>query len=278
MSLLVLCTLVRSSGFVMSCFTMTFGAFSNLTALGILAKSHIRFRRQAKAPFLLLLVDLRGHVIPGAFAVYLRTGRSQKHKATARATEPAEAFCQIFGASVVFFGLCPLLLGRAMAVARCAGITRPLLPAAAITVTRVRLVVLLVSSLAVLPLLDIGTYTSQFPGTRRFLPTRGPRSAADTDLALASSRLGLTALVLSLLCNILSGLTLLQARVSSESLKPKSAARRNRHTCSISSSSTSSEMMAQLAVVTVISCVCWSLFLVVYMPDNYYYYNRVGKQ
>uniref|UniRef100_A0A667XEC8 Thromboxane A2 receptor n=1 Tax=Myripristis murdjan TaxID=586833 RepID=A0A667XEC8_9TELE len=245
----------KPSGLGMSCFTMTFGAISNLTGLGILAKSRVRFRRQAKAPFLLLagtllLADLGGHVIPGAFAMYMHMDHSQRHKKTMQAIQPAKQFCQIFGASMVFFGLCPLLLGCAMAVERCMGITQPLLHAAIITVTHVRRVVLLLSSLALvlamLPLFTIGSYTLQFPGTWCFLPIHGPRSAADTNLALAFSCLGLTALTLSLLCNILSGLVLLQARVSSKSVKQKSAV----------------EMMAQLAVITVVSCVCWSPFLI----------------
>lgn len=269
----------KPSGLGMSCFTMTFGAISNLTALGILAKSRVRFRRQAKAPFLLLagtllLADLGGHVIPGAFAMYLHMDHSQRHKKTMQAIKPAKQFCQIFGASMVFFGLCPLLLGCAMAVERCMGITQPLLHAAIITVTHVRRVVLLLSSLALvlamLPLFTIGSYTLQFPGTWCFLPIHGPRSAADVNLALAFSCLGLTALTLSLLCNILSGLVLLQARVSSKSVKQKSAARCKTHASSSSSSSSfcslEVEMMAQLAVITVVSCVCWSPFLVSTAP------------
>ncbi|KAM3864423.1 prostaglandin E receptor 1c (subtype EP1) [Diretmus argenteus] len=258
----------------MSCFTMTFGAVSNLTALGILVKSRMGFRRHAKAPFLLLagallLADLGGHVIPGAFAMYLHMDYIQRPKVTAQSIEPTRTFCQTFGASMVFFGLCPLLLGCAMAVERCVAVTQPLLHAAMITMTHVRLVVLLLSSLAlllaVLPLFAVGTYTAQFPGTWCFLPLHGPRSTADTHLALAFSGLGLAALTLSLLCNILSGMALLQARVSSHSVKPKSG-RWYRHGSSSSYSSSycslDVEMMAQLTVVTVVSCVCWSPFLI----------------
>lgn len=260
---------VKSSGLGMSCFTMIFGAISNLTALGILAR--VQFRRQSKTPpFLLLavallLADLGGHVIPGAFALYLHIDRRYK----IQAGKPTKEFCQIFGASMVFFGLCPLLLGCAMAVERCVAITQPFFHAAMITLAHVRQVVLFLSSLAlvlaVLPLFAVGTYTTQFPGTWCFLPIQGPQSTADTNLALAFSCLGLTALTLSLLCNILSGLALLQARMkSSNDTKP--AASCTRHASSTSSSSLfcslDVEMMAQLAVITVVSCVCWSPFLV----------------
>ena len=263
--------LITFSGLGMSCFTMAFGAISNLTALAILAKSRARFRRQSKAPFLfltvaLLLADLGGHVIPGAFALYLHVESWYKMQIVM----PTEAFCQIFGASMVFFGLCPLLLGCAMAIERCMAITKPFFHSAMVTVAHVRRVVLFLSSLAltlaVLPLLDIRTYTIQFPGTWCFLPIHGPKSTANIYLALAFSCLGLIALTLSLLCNILSGLTLLQARIKYQNANTKSAACCTRRASSASSStlfcSLDVEMMAQLALITVVSCVCWSPFLV----------------
>ncbi|XP_054463305.1 prostaglandin E receptor 1c (subtype EP1) [Anoplopoma fimbria] len=261
---------VKSSNLGMSCFTMTFGAISNLTALAILAKSRLRFRRQSKAPFLLLtvallLADLAGHVIPGAFALYLHVD----HRYKTQAGKPTKEFCQIFGASMVFFGLCSLLLGCAMAVERCVAITQPFFHAAMITLGHVWRVVLFLSSaalvLAVLPLFSVGSYTTQFPGTWCFLPIHDPQSTADTNLALAFSCLGLTALTFSLLCNILSGLALLRARWKSHNVNAKSAARSTRRTSSTSSSlfcSLDVEMMAQLAVLTVVSCVCWSPFLI----------------
>uniref|UniRef100_A0A3B4US19 Thromboxane A2 receptor n=1 Tax=Seriola dumerili TaxID=41447 RepID=A0A3B4US19_SERDU len=229
---------ISSSGLGMSCFTMTFGAVSNITALGILVKSRVRFRRQSKAPFLLLTVallmaDFGSHVIPGAFVLYLY-----------KQAEKQPTFCQIFGACMVFFGLCPLLLGCAMAMERCVAITKPFFHATVVTVTHARRVVLFLASLAlmlaVLPLFAVGTYSAQFPGTWCFLPIHDTQSTANTSLALAFSGLGLTALTLSLLCNILSGVVLLKARINPHNVN----------------------MMAQLVAITVVSCVCWSPFLV----------------
>uniref|UniRef100_A0A4W5RF68 Thromboxane A2 receptor n=1 Tax=Hucho hucho TaxID=62062 RepID=A0A4W5RF68_9TELE len=249
----------------LSCFTMTLGGLSNLSALGILAKSYVRFRHRAKAPFLLLvgallLTNLAGNLIPGAFALHLHLGRSRR---------PAGMFCQLFGASLVFFGLCPLLLGSAMAVERCMGITQPLLHSALITVAHMRLAVLLLSSLALLlaglPLVDVGSYTAQFPGTWCFLTVHEPLSTADASLALTFSGLGLTALSLSLICNTLSGLALLQARLSSQGIRTNTTAPPGRYGRTSSSSSPlrslDVEMMAQLTVITMVSCVCWSPFL-----------------
>uniref|UniRef100_A0A3Q1AJL7 Thromboxane A2 receptor n=2 Tax=Amphiprion ocellaris TaxID=80972 RepID=A0A3Q1AJL7_AMPOC len=262
---------LQPPGLWMSCFTMIFGAISNLTALGILAKTHVRFRRHSKAPFFLLtvallLADLGGHVVPGAFALYLHV--HQRYKT--QAMKPTSIFCHIFGACMVFFGLCPLLFGCAMAVERCVAITQPFFHASMISVAHARRVVFFLSSLAlvlaVLPLFAVGTYTTQFPGTWCFLPIHDPQSAADTNLALAFSSLGLTALTFSLLCNILSGLVLLQTRMKSHSVITKPAVRCDHRTSSASSSSLfcslDVEMMTQLAAITVVLCVCWSPFLI----------------
>uniref|UniRef100_A0A672IBF9 Thromboxane A2 receptor n=1 Tax=Salarias fasciatus TaxID=181472 RepID=A0A672IBF9_SALFA len=263
---------IQPAGLVISCFTMIFGTVSNLTGLYILAKSHARFRRQAKAPFLLLtvallLADLGGHVIPGAFALYLHIIRRYEMQDV----KPNKEFCHIFGACMVFFGLCPLLLGCAMAVERCIAITKPFFHASMVTVAHMRQVVFFLSSLAlvlaILPFFEVGTYAIQFPGTWCFLPVHDPQSAANTILALVFSSLGLAALVLSLMCNILSGLALLHPRIRSHNDNAKAtAAQCPRRASSASSSSVlcslDVEMMMQLAAITVVSCVCWSPFLI----------------
>ncbi|KAM8723805.1 prostaglandin E receptor 1c (subtype EP1) [Acanthopagrus schlegelii] len=262
-------SLLKPPGIGMSCFTMTFGAISNLTALGILAR--VRLHRQSKAPFLLLTVallvaDLGGHVILGALALY----RHMDWKNETHFGEPTKEFCQIFGASMVFFGLCPLLLGFAMAAERCVAITQPFFHSAMITLAHAWQVVLFVSCLAlvlaVLPLSGVGTYTVQYPGTWCFLRIHDPQSTGDYSLVLAFSCLGLTALIFSQLCNIVSIVALLQARRKSYDVNPKSTSFRTRHMSSASSSSIflslDVEMLVQLAVITVVSCVCWIPFLI----------------
>ncbi|KAI4882403.1 hypothetical protein NFI96_025168 [Prochilodus magdalenae] len=253
----------------LSYFTMTFGALSNMTALAILSKSYTRFQRRSKTPFLLLaaallLTDLVGHLVTGAFGLYLHLGRVRRQRTAAtRAIEPPRAFCKLFGACMVFFGLSPLLLGGAMAVERCMGITQSLQHSAVLTTAHVRLSVLLLftvsCSFAALPLLGVGSYKLQFPGTWCFLPVRGPLSTADVSLALAFSGLGLAALTVSVFCNTVSGLTLLQARFSNQGLKQNPS---RRHRSSSPLQSLDMEMMAQLAVINVVSCVCWSPFLI----------------
>ncbi|KAL3986943.1 glycogenin [Sarotherodon galilaeus] len=255
---------MSNSGLAISCFTMLFGTISNLAALGILAKSRGRFSRQSKAPFLLLtvallLADLGGHVILGSFALYLH----MNHQYTMK-------LCDVFGTNMVFFGLCPLLFGCAMAVERCVAITKPFCRVTMITVAHVVRVVLFLSSLAlvlaILPLLKVGTYTIQYPCTWCFLRVTSPCFAADTYLALIFSCLGLTALTLSLFSNTMSVATLVHARMKTPNGQTNHTTHfGRRESCTSSSSlffSLDVEVMVQLVVITVVSCVCWSPFLI----------------
>lgn len=235
-------------------FTMTLGAVSNILALGILLRSYSRYRRRTKATFLflasnLVLTDFAGHVIPGAFALRLYAARMQWDS-----IDRSGVLCQLFGGCMVFFGLCPLFLGGAMAVERCVGLTRPLLHSSVVTSGHGRLAVALLCSLALLvaalPVLNVGRYSRQFPQTWCFLQVHGPLTGAELGLTLVFSGLGLASLAVSLLCNSLSGLALLQARM----VKPKAC----------SGTSLDIEMMVQLLGVTLVSCVCWSPFLVSY--------------
>lgn len=261
---------INAPNFGLSYFTMTFGILSNLIGLAIVSASYTRFHHRAKTPFLLLaaallLSDLAGHLVTGAFALHLHLGRVRRQRSSSReANEPPQIFCKVFGACMVFFGLTPLLLGSAMAVERCMGITQPIQHSAVATTAHIRLGVLLLITmaltLAALPLLNVGTYKPQFPGTWCFLPVQGGLSSADAGLALAFSSLGLTALTVSVLCNAVSGLTLLQARFNNQGAKLTASRRRRSSMSSVHSLDV--EMMVQLVVITVVSSVCWSPFLV----------------
>uniref|UniRef100_A0A3Q0SBB4 Thromboxane A2 receptor n=1 Tax=Amphilophus citrinellus TaxID=61819 RepID=A0A3Q0SBB4_AMPCI len=248
---------IQDLGLAISCFTMLFGTISNLAALGILAKSRLRFCRQSKAPFLiltvaLLLADLGGHVILGSFALYLHISRRNKIEAL----QSSVTLCNVFGANMVFFGLCPLLFGCAMAVERCVAITKPF-RVYVITVARVGRVMLFLSSLAlvlaVLPLFIMETYTIQYPCTWCFLRVTYPHCDADNYPALIFSCLGLSALTLSLFSNTKSVAALMRARMRTLNAKTNSTARCARRVSCV---------MVQLVVITVVSCVCWSPFLV----------------
>lgn len=275
-------------------FSMTLGAVSNLLALALLAQAAGRLRRRRSAATFLLFVasllatDLAGHVIPGALVLRLYTaGRA-----------PAGGACHFLGGCMVFFGLCPLLLGCGMAVERCVGVTRPLLHAARVSVSRARLALAAVAAVALavalLPLARVGRYELQYPGTWCFIglgPSGGWRQAL---LAGLFAGLGLVALLAALVCNTLSGLALLRARWRRRSRGPPPAsgpdsrrrwgARGPRSASASSASSIASaptafggsqsrgsarkarthdvEMVGQLVGIMVVSCICWSPMLV----------------
>uniref|UniRef100_A0A8C8RH17 Thromboxane A2 receptor n=1 Tax=Pelusios castaneus TaxID=367368 RepID=A0A8C8RH17_9SAUR len=242
----------------MPIFSMTLGAVSNMVALAILAQSYARFRRRSKATFLLfasslVITDFAGHVIPGAFVLRLYATRLNWE-----AMDSTGAICQFFGACMVFFGLCPLFLGCVMAVERCVGVTRPLLHASLVTSVRTKLTLLglWVSALgiALLPIFSFGSYAIQAPGTWCFIKVQPAKGWHEVTFALLFSLLGLASLVAALICNTLSGLSLLRARLRGQ----RKCGQRRAKAHDI-------EMVVQLVGIMVVSCICWSPILVSWM-------------
>lgn len=272
-------------------FSMTLGSVSNVLALALLAQAAGRLRRRRSAATFLLFVasllatDLAGHVIPGALVLRLY----------AAGRPPAGGACHFLGGCMVFFGLCPLLLGCGMAVERCVGLTRPLLHAARVSTARARLALAALAAVALavalLPLARVGRYELQYPGTWCFIGLRPAGGWRQALLAGLFAGLGLAALLAALVCNTLSGLALLRARWRRRSLRRPSAsgpdgrrrwgARAPRSASASSSSSVASvpggspgrgsarrarahdvEMVGQLVGIMVVSCICWSPLLV----------------
>lgn len=236
-------------------FSMTLGAISNIVALLILVQSYTRFRRRSKATFLLfasslVITDLAGHVIPGSFVLQLYA--TQRNWT---AMDPSKALCQFFGASMVFFGLCPLFLGFMMAVERCIGITRPLLHAAMVTPGRTKLSLVglwtIALAIALLPLCSFGKYVVQAQNTWCFIKVKEAEEWTEIAFALLFSLLGLASLVASLICNTFSGLILVRARLRGQ----RKCGRRRAKAHDI-------EMVVQLVGIMVVSCICWSPLLV----------------
>ncbi|XP_062976564.1 prostaglandin E2 receptor EP1 subtype [Elgaria multicarinata webbii] len=236
-------------------FSMTLGAVSNVVALVILVQSYARFRRRSKATFLLfasslVITDLAGHVIPGSFVLHLYA--TQRGWAD---MDPSGALCKFFGASMVFFGLCPLFLGFIMAVERCVGITRPLLHAALVTPSRTKLSLVglwaIALAIALLPFCKFGSYEIQAQGVWCFIKVRKVEAWTDVAFALLFSLLGLVSLVASFVCNTFSGLTLMRARLRGQ--RKLGYRRAKAHDI---------EMVVQLLGIMVVSCICWSPLLV----------------
>ncbi|XP_053154851.1 prostaglandin E2 receptor EP1 subtype isoform X2 [Hemicordylus capensis] len=245
----------RTSSPASPIFSMTLGAVSNIVALAILVQSYARFRRRSKATFLLfasslVITDLAGHVIPGSFVLHLYATRNRW-----TAMDPSGALCKFFGASMVFFGLCPLFLGCIMAVERCMGITRPLLHAGLVTPGRTKLCLLALWTtalvIALMPLCSFGKYVVQEQGTWCFISVQEAKAWPEVAFALLFSLLGLASLLIALFCNTFSGLNLVRARLRSQ----RKCGHRRAKAHDI-------EMVVQLVGIMVVSCICWSPLLV----------------
>lgn len=244
-----------------ACLTMTLGILFNVVALIILAKAYNRFRRRSKATFLLfasslVATDLAGHVINGAL-VLRRYSESISDSASNFKGGPIDpdTSCLFLGGCMVFFGLCPLFLGCAMAAERCLGVTRPLVHARLVTTARTKmaltLIWLLALCVALLPFFRLGAYTTQHPGTWCFIRVMEDTEGTDLAFMVLFSGLALSSLAAAFVCNTISGITLLRARLKKRSCSQRRSAR-----------SHDTEMVVQLVGIMVTSCICWSPLLV----------------
>ncbi|KAL0993023.1 hypothetical protein UPYG_G00102300 [Umbra pygmaea] len=238
--------------------SMTLGILSNIVALVILAKAYTRLRRRSKATFLLfasslVATDLAGHVIPGALVLRLYSAGTPIRPLACTTTD---APCQFLGGSMVFFGLCPLFLGCAMAAERCLGVTRPLLHASLVSTTRTKMALafiwLLALCVSLLPFFQLGAYTFQYPWTWCFIRVLGDIQKTDVVFVMLFTGLGLATLSVALVCNTISGVTLVRAR-----LQKKSKTCKHR-----SAKSHDIEMVVQLVGIMITSCICWSPLLI----------------
>ncbi|CAO2611127.1 Prostaglandin E2 receptor EP1 subtype [Lemmus lemmus] len=226
---------------------MTLGAVSNVLALALLAQAAGRLRRRRSAATFLLFVasllaiDLAGHVIPGALVLRLY----------AAGRPPAGGACHFLGGCMVFFGLCPLLLGCGMAVERCVGVTQPLFHAARMSVAHARLALAMLAAMALavalLPLAHVGHYELQYPGTWCFISLGARGGWRQALLAGLFAGLGLAALLAALVCNTLSASATLRSSRGGVSVRRVRA-----HDV---------EMVGQLVGIMVVSCICWSPLL-----------------
>ncbi|XP_048056369.1 prostaglandin E receptor 1a (subtype EP1) isoform X2 [Megalobrama amblycephala] len=243
------------SGPIAAMLSMTLGILSNIVALLILANAYARLRRRSKAFLLfagsLVATDFVGHVIPGSIVMRLYLSGGVPSEEYNR----ADPLCQFLGGSMVFFGLCPLFLGCAMAAERCLGVTKPLLHASLVTTARTKLslsvIWLAALCVALLPCFQLGSYTYQYPGTWCFIKVLEDTEKADVAFVMLFSGLGLTSLAVALVCNTISGLTLVLARIRKKPCNRRSA------------KSHDIEMVVQLVGIMVTSCICWSPLLIV---------------
>ncbi|CAL8272488.1 unnamed protein product [Arctogadus glacialis] len=234
-----------STAFTLSAVFSSLGLTSNLIALLVLAKAYQRTRSRSRSFFLtflggLVTTDFMGLLVTGTIVLtYYLTGFDW------RQLDPRCHFCNFFGMSMVFYGLCPLLLGAAMAVERFVGINRPFARSASMPGSRAVCMVLVVwtfaGGLALLPLAGVGSYHLQPPGSWCFIniSARG----GDRVFSLLFSAVGLASIAVSLVLNTVSVGTLVRVCCGQD----KGQRRRDYEV----------EMMVQLLLIMVIATLCW---------------------
>ncbi|XP_044157889.1 prostaglandin F2-alpha receptor [Bufo gargarizans] len=231
---------------------MTVGITSNSLAIVILLKAYQRFRKKSKASFLLfasglVFTDLFGHLINGTIAVFVYASNREWSK-----FDHANILCSIFGMCMVFFGLCPLLLGSVMAVERCIGVTEPIFHSTKMTSRHAKMILafvwLFAISVALLPIATLRSYHIQATKTWCFFKTEQIEDWMDQFHLLFFSCLGLLSLAISFVCNAMTGITLIRSKLKSQQHRKG----RSHHL----------EMIIQLLAIMCVSCICWTPFLV----------------
>ncbi|XP_072516780.1 thromboxane A2 receptor isoform X1 [Salminus brasiliensis] len=226
------------------------GLSSNLFAFVVLVKTFQRTKSSSRSSFLLFLcglvvTDFMGLLVTGSIVVSYHITHFDWMK-----LDPNCHFCNFMGMSMVFYGLCPLLLGATMAVERFVGINRPFARSANISKSRACYMVAGVwvsaGCISLLPLLGLGSYHIQLPGSWCFLNIS--HVPLDMAFCLIFSLVGLLSLAVSFVLNTVSVVTLLRVCCGQDS----SLRRRDYEV----------EMMVQLILIMVIATICWCPLLV----------------
>lgn len=226
------------------------GLISNLFALMVLVKSFKQTHSRSRSSFLLFLgglvvTDFMGLLVTGVIVVSFHITHFKWME-----IDPHCHLCNFMGMSMVFYGLCPLLLGATMAVERFVGIMCPFARSTSMSKNRVCTTVVSVwvtaGCISLLPLLGLGSYHLQYPGSWCFLKI----STVPQDMAfcLVFSLVGILSLATSFILNTISLVKLLKICCGQDSTQ-----RRRDYEV---------EMMVQLILIMVIASICWYPLLV----------------
>ena len=242
---------------------MVTGFVGNALAMLLVSRSYRRRESKRKKSFLLCigwlaLTDLVGQLLtsPVVILVYPSQRRWEQ-------LDPSGRLCTFFGLTMTVFGLSSLLVASAMAVERALAIRAPHWYASHMKTRATRAVLLgvwlSVLAFALLPVLGVGRYSVQWPGTWCFIstgpagnetdPAREPGSVA---FASAFACLGLLALVVTFACN-LATIKALVSRCRAKAAVSQSSAQWGRIT---------TETAIQLMGIMCVLSVCWSPLLI----------------
>ncbi|NXL94747.1 TA2R protein, partial [Alectura lathami] len=237
-------------------FSTTFGLIglcSNLFALYVLLSSSRKLSSRSRSSFLvflcgLVVTDFMGLLVTASVIIPYHFVKFNWDE-----VDPGCHLCNFLGFSMVFFGQCPLLLGATMAGERFFGINHPFSRSASVSKRRAWSIVGTVWGfscvLGLLPILGLGRYTLQYPGSWCFL-TLLP-DTGNAVFCLLFALLGILSVLLSFIFNTVSVVTLCRVYHDRESVQR----RRDSEV----------EMMVQLVGIMVIATICWMPLLIFIM-------------
>ncbi|XP_069794554.1 LOW QUALITY PROTEIN: prostaglandin E2 receptor EP3 subtype-like [Narcine bancroftii] len=237
---------------------MVTGLVGNTLALLLASRACSQKENKKKKSFLLIigalaLTDLTGQLLisPVVISVYL-TNRQWS------SVDPSGRLCYFFGACMTTFGLCPLFLANAMAIERTLAIYTPHYYSKYVSPRLTQRVVLsiwlCVPIFALLPVVGVGQYSLQWPGTWCFIRT-GAQITGNIIFASTFTALGLASLLVTLGCNVATIRGLLNRRRKVSARKPCERI--------------AVETLAQLTGILCVLCVCWSPLLVLMLKMTY---------
>ncbi|KPP58447.1 thromboxane A2 receptor-like [Scleropages formosus] len=221
----------------------------------VLIRAYQRTHSRSRSSFLIFLAslvvtDFMGLLVTGSIVISFHVTHFNWAE-----LDPRCHFCNFMGMSMVFYGLCPLLLGATMAVERFVGINRPFAHSTHMSKSRAMFTVLLVwvfaGSISLLPVAGLGSYHLQMPGSWCFLNISS--QSLDMFFCLIFSLVGLLSLILSFVLNTVSVVTLLRVCCG-----PDSARRQRNHEV---------EMMVQLILIMITASVCWCPLLILILKN-----------
>ncbi|XP_057697131.1 prostaglandin F2-alpha receptor [Corythoichthys intestinalis] len=231
--------------------SMSVGILSNSLAFFILFQSSKRMPLKSKTPFSvfatsLVVTDLLGHLINGSVVLYVYSLRKNWEM-----FDPHGRVCNLFGATLVFFGLSPLFLSSAMAIERCIGVTKPFYHSTGLAFHNMNKLLsgiwLLAALVAALPVVLKKSYTVQRSRSWCFYNLDKLHDYLDVFLPFLFALLGLLSLLFSIVCNTVTSCSLLLSTMH----RKHQTKGRSYHI----------EMICQLMAIMLVSCVCWGPLL-----------------
>ncbi|XP_060776117.1 prostaglandin E2 receptor EP3 subtype isoform X2 [Neoarius graeffei] len=244
---------------------MVTGMVGNFLAILLVSHAYRRHENRRKQSFLLCiaslaLTDVFGQLLtsPIVISVYRAELRWER-------IDTSGTLCPFFGVCMTTFGLCSLFFASTMAVERALAITAPHWYSKSMkpTVTKHALVSILclVLCFALLPVIGVGKYTVQWPGTWCFISTGDTHVSGNTFFSVTFAVLGIFSLLVTFSCNVVT----IRALVARYRTKPSASQ------CSRQWERLTTETVIQLMGIMCVLLVCWSplLILMLKMISNH---------